>query len=84
MMTGGLLQIEKEEKDDVIGMVSFKRKKVEVCKLQHTKSNPSKLILTRPAFTHNGKYNALPRNYSNPPNVEGPAFMFQTEIDELT
>jgi hypothetical protein len=26
----------------------------------------------------------LPRNYSNPPNVEGPAFMFQTEIDELT
>lgn len=27
MMTGGLLQIENEEKDDVIVMISFKRKK---------------------------------------------------------
>jgi hypothetical protein len=28
MMTCGLLQIEKEEKDDVISMISFQRKKV--------------------------------------------------------
>jgi hypothetical protein len=77
----GLLQIEKKEKDDVISMISLKRKKVEACRLQHTKSNPSKLVFTRPVFTYNRNYNALPHNYSNPPNVEVPAFMFQTKID---
>jgi len=36
MMTCGLLQIE-EKKDDVVGMISFKGKKAEMCRLQHIK-----------------------------------------------
>jgi len=52
-----------------------------VYKLQHTKSSLLKLVLTRPAFTHNENYHALPYNYGNPPNV---APVFQIEIDGLT
>ena len=55
-----------------------------VYKLQHTESGLPKLILTRPTFTHNEKYHALPHNYGNPPNVEGLSPMFQIEIDGLT
>ena len=84
IMTYGLLQIEKEEKDNLIGMISFQGKKIEVCRLQHTESDPLKLVLTRLAFTHNENYNSLPHNYGNPPNVEGPTLVFQTEIDGLT
>jgi hypothetical protein len=83
-MTYGLLQIEKEEKDNFIGMISFQGKKIEVCRLQHTESDPLKLVLTRLAFTHNENYNSLSHNYGNPPNVEGPTLVFQTEIDGLT
>jgi hypothetical protein len=82
-MTCVLLQIE-EEKDDVIGMISFQGKKTEMCRLQHTKSGLPKLFLTRSAITYNRIYNALPYNYKNFPNVEGLAPMFQTEIDGLT
>jgi hypothetical protein len=83
-MACGLLQIEKEEKDDVVGMISFQWKKVKMCRFQHTKSNPPKLILTRPAITYNENYNALPHNYKNYPNIEGFAPMFQIEIYGLT
>jgi hypothetical protein len=38
MMTCGLLQIE-EKKDDVVGMISFKGKKAEMCRLQHIKGH---------------------------------------------
>ena len=62
MMICGLLQIE-EEKDDVLGMISFQKKKAEMCRLQHTESGPSKLILIRHVITYNGNYNALPYNY---------------------
>ena len=37
-MTCGLLQIE-EKKDDVVGMISFKGKKAEMCRLQHIKGH---------------------------------------------
>jgi len=52
MMTHGLLKIEKEEKDDVVGMTSFQGKKVEMCKLQYTKSSPPKFILTKLVVTY--------------------------------
>lgn len=58
MMTCSLLQIEHEQTDDVIGMISFLNKKLEMCRLQYTKSGPLKLILTRPVVTYNGNYNA--------------------------
>jgi hypothetical protein len=73
MMTCGLLQIENEEKDDVIGTISFQEKKTKIRKLQHTKRGPSKLVLTRSIVTYSGNYNALDHNYIYYLNVEGPA-----------
>jgi len=68
-MTCGFLQIENEKEDDVMGMISFQGKKAEVCRIQHTLSDSLKLVLIRPAFTHNRNYNALPRNYKNSPKI---------------
>jgi len=76
MMTCGLLQMEKEEKDDVVGMISFKEKKTKICKLQHTKRGPSKLVLTRSVVTYSGNYNTLDHNYIYSLNVKGPALEF--------
>jgi hypothetical protein len=64
-MTCGFLQIENEKEDDVMGMISFQGKKAEVCRIQHTESSSPKLVLIRPAFTHNRNYNTLPHNYKN-------------------
>ena len=50
LMTCGLLQIEKEEEDDAMGMISFQEKKAEVCRIQGTESGPPKLVMTRLAF----------------------------------
>jgi hypothetical protein len=55
-----------------------------MCRLQHTENGPSNLVPTRPVVTYNMNYNALPYNYRNSLNIEGPAPMFQTEIDGLT
>jgi hypothetical protein len=55
-----------------------------VYKLQHTKSGPPKVVLTRLVITYNRNYNALPYNYKISPNIESPAPMFQVEIDGLT
>ena len=55
-----------------------------MCRLQHTKSGASKLILIRPIIAYNRKYNALPHNYKNSHNIEDPAFVFQNEINRLT
>jgi hypothetical protein len=55
-----------------------------VYRLQHTESSLLKLVLTRPTFTHNENYHALPHNYCNPPIFEGLAPVFQIEIDGLT
>ena len=71
MMTCGILQIEKEEKHDVVYMISFQGKTIEMCRLQHTKNDPLKLVLTRPIVTYNENYNALPYNYKTSPNIEG-------------
>jgi len=76
MMTCGLLQIEKEEKNDVVCMISFPGKRIEMCKLQHTENNPLKLVLTKLVVTYNEIYNALPYNYINSPNIEGSTPMF--------
>jgi hypothetical protein len=76
MMACCLLQMEMEEKDDVVCMISFQEKKSKICRLQHTESGPPKLILTRPAITYNENYNALLHNYRNSPNVESPASVF--------
>lgn len=84
MMTCGLLQIEKAEKDDVVGMISFQGKKTDICRLQHTNNGPSKLVLTRLVVTYNGNYNALLYNYRNSHNTEGHVPMFQIEINRLT
>ena len=78
MMTCDLLQIENEE--NAIGMISFQGNKVEMCRLQHTKNSPLKLILTRPVVTYNGNYSALPHNYRNSPNIECHTSMFQNKI----
>ena len=69
-MTCGLLQIEKKEEDDAMGMISFQEKKAEVCRIQGTESGPPKLVMTRLAFTRNRDYNALPYNYKNSPKNE--------------
>jgi hypothetical protein len=76
MMTCGLLQIEKEEKDDVVYMISFPGKRIEMCRLQHTESNPLKLVLTMPVVTYNENYNTLPYNYRNSPKIEGSTLVF--------
>jgi len=55
-----------------------------MCRLQHTKSGPLKLVLTRSIVTYNGNYNALPRNYKYSPNIKGHSLLFQIEIDGLT
>ena len=49
-MTFDPLQIEKEEEDDVLGMISLLGKKVEVWRIHRTESGPLKLVLTRPIF----------------------------------
>jgi hypothetical protein len=72
-MTCGLLQTEKEENDDVVGMISFQEKKIKICKLQHTKRGLSKFVLTRSVVTYSRSYNALDHNYIYSLNVEGPA-----------
>jgi hypothetical protein len=68
-----------ENKENAIGMISFQGKKAEMCRLQHTKNSPLKLILTR-LVTYNGNYSALPHNYRNSPNIECHASMFQNKI----
>jgi hypothetical protein len=54
----------------------FPRERIEMCRLQHTESNPLKLVLTKPVVTYNEIYNALPYNYRNSPNIEGSTLMF--------
>jgi hypothetical protein len=49
-MTFDPLQIEKEEEDDVVGMISLLGKKVEVCRIHRIESGLLKLVLTRPVF----------------------------------
>ena len=49
-MTFDPLQIEKEEEDDVVGMISLLGKKVEVWRIHRTESGPLKLVLTRSIF----------------------------------
>lgn len=76
-MTLGLLQTEEREGYEVVSMIFFQRGKLEACKIQLTRNGPPKLILTRPAFTHNKNYNALLYNY------KGSSFL-ETEIGRLT
>jgi hypothetical protein len=65
-------------------MISFKGKKTKMCRLQHIKCSPPKLILIRLIVTYNMNYNAFPYNYINSPNIECLALVFQTKIDGLT
>jgi hypothetical protein len=83
-MTCGLLQIEKKEEDDAMGMISFQGKKAEVCRIQGIESGPPKLVMTRLAFTRNRDYNALPYNYKNSPKIEKTSPMLLIEINRLT
>lgn len=76
-MTCVLLQI--ENKKNAIGIISFQVKKIKMCRLQRTKNNQLKLILTR-LVTYNRNYSTLPHNYINFPNIECHASMFENII----
>lgn len=75
MMTCGMLQIENEEKDDDVGMIRFQEKKLEMCRLQHIKISPLKLVLTKPTPTMGTIMHCL-IIIKNSPNIDNLAHLF--------